>query len=598
MVPVEMLGQTEFPRIGDQPYFLSLGAYAFNWFKLQQSPAPITERTAPEASNPADIPALLVGAVWDTLLDGTVRSLIERDLLSPFIQRQPWFQGGRPRSARFRDWAVLRRGAEPLFLTIVEVADEVGDDGQPVTRLYLLPLALSSGESAKTIQERAPGAVLARLAGARKGVLFDGWYDDRFAEMLLELMTANEIAVTRRGHVRATQMEAFPHLRRASDTVQITRAIGQSAASIGYGKQLTLKVFRRLEPGLHPEVEVTRFLNDSGFSGILPLAGLVDYEPAAEARASLAMVQQAMESQWDGWSHAIDWLARFFEVVAARQAPDTHAIRAIDDLTSAVPTPETTELLSDYLKTAAALGRRTAEMHLLLASDTANPSFAPEPLTTEHLDVASRRAIAQADRVLQTLESAVASPPARMTPVVVEQARGLLEARTALGTDLQSIASLAPASSRIRIHGDYRLAQILLAEGALYIQNIEGHPSWPAAAQREKQSPLRDIAGMMRSFSYAAHAALLTRNAAGPTELTALEPWARFWQTWTSAVFLQQYFSVLDADHPPPDRVQRESLLRFFVLDRALRELDGELNNRPEWVGIPLRGILDVLDLA
>ena len=190
MVPVEMLGQSEFPRIGDQAYFLSLGAYAFNWFRLQQAAPAITERTTQDtAVAAADVPALFVGAVWDTLLDGAVRTLIERDLLGQFLLRQPWFQGTQPRSARFKDWGVLRRGPEPLFVTIVEAEfeDPSDESGTTVSRQYVVPLAISAGESAKAVQEQFPHAVVARVTGARKGALYDAWYDVRFADQLLEV---------------------------------------------------------------------------------------------------------------------------------------------------------------------------------------------------------------------------------------------------------------------------------------------------------------------------------------------------------------------------------------------------------------------------
>ncbi len=188
MIPVEMLGQTEFPRIGQQPYFLSLGAYAFTWFRLLQTAPSTTERTTPETTSAiADLPPLFVGAVWDTLLDGSVRALIERDLLGPFLQRQPWFQGDRPKSVRFKDWGLLLRGPEPIFLTIVEAEldDPSEERDATVTRQYFVPLALGSAESVKPIQEKVPHAVLARVTGARKGAIYDASYDTRFAERLL-----------------------------------------------------------------------------------------------------------------------------------------------------------------------------------------------------------------------------------------------------------------------------------------------------------------------------------------------------------------------------------------------------------------------------
>ena len=179
MVPIEMFGQTEFPRIGEQPYFLSLGAYAFSWFRLQQAAPAMTERTTtPDTAAVPEVPALFVGSVWDTLLDGTVRTLIERELLGAFLQRQAWFQGTRPRSVRFKDWGLLRRGPEPIFVTIVEAELEDPSEARgTVSRRYFVPLALSSTDNAKGVQDRFPAAVVARVTGARKGAIYDAWYE-------------------------------------------------------------------------------------------------------------------------------------------------------------------------------------------------------------------------------------------------------------------------------------------------------------------------------------------------------------------------------------------------------------------------------------
>ena len=206
MVPVEMLGLTEFPRIGELPYFLTLGPYSFYWFRLQQAAAPITARVAPETSHDMpEVPALFVGAAWDTLLEGNVRTLIERDLLVPFLLRQRWYgaKARRARSARFADWGILRRGPQPLFLTIVEV--EYQDGGRD---RYFLPLAICATADARPLQERTPHAVLAAVTGARKGLLFDAWLDDRFGRTLLEAIAVSEQVRTRRGTVRARDVDA------------------------------------------------------------------------------------------------------------------------------------------------------------------------------------------------------------------------------------------------------------------------------------------------------------------------------------------------------------------------------------------------------
>jgi maltose alpha-D-glucosyltransferase/alpha-amylase len=599
MVPVEMLGHSEFPRIGEEPYFLSLGAYGFNWFRLQPAAPAITERTIPEATVAVpDVPALLVGPVWDTLLDGTVRSLIERDLLCAFLHRQPWFQGTRPRAARFIDWGLLRRGQEPLYAAIVEAElDEASDEGGALRRQFFLPLALLSAEKATAVQERFPHAVLARVTGARKGAIFDAWHDVRLADELLAAATDARALVTRQGRIDAQRRESRVPQRRADDTPEpLSRAV-TTGGSVVSGSP-ALKLFRRLEAGEHPEVEMAEHLSKMGFTRGPIVSAVIDYTPVGEHVRSIGMFTQpqpSADSQADGWLHAMGWLTRFFDRVAALELPaPVQSTAAGDEVAPAA----VSDPMIEYLEVASALGRRTAEMHLALAADSADPGFAPEPMIHADLVNATARALTQAERTLAALDAAIGSTESRVPPDVAVQAGVLLDARGLLLDTIRSAAALEPAVTKIRIHGDYRLGQVLLLEGDVYLQNIEGHLAWPAAAQREKQSPLKDVAGMVRSFSYAAHAALLTYPSTGPDRRAHLSGWAQLWQLWTTSSFLRSYYATAGTSAMlPQDATERDALLGFFLVDRALRELDGELNNRPEWIGIPVSGLLESLRL-
>ncbi len=588
MVPVEMIGQTEFPRIGDQPYFLSLGAYGFNWFRLQPAAPSTAERTTPETSATVpEVPALFVGSVWDTLLDSTVRTLIERDLLSAFLHRQPWFQGNRPRSARFKDWGLLRRGSEPIFVTIVEAdLEDLSEGGGAVTRQYFVPLAIASAEHAKAILERVPYAAAARVTGARKGLIYDASHDSRFAGHLLEAGATGTAIVMKHGRLLVQQRSVVQPVRDVTDVRE-----GSPAA--------TLKLYRRVEPGEHPEVEITGHLADVGFTHAPLLAAVIDYTHATGTSSSLGIFtvpRQSVEGQADGWTHAMDWLGRLFDQVVALELPES-ARHAPDSLDASPPVPIGT-LMNTYLDVAATLGCRTAEMHLALAADATDARFAPEPLGKEDLDIAVQRALAHAERTLASLEAALAMTPLRVPADAALLGRTILDARSHLLDRIRSAASLDSTGIRIRIHGDYRLGQVVLAEGDIYIQNIEGHLSWPAAAQRDKLSPLRDVAGLLRSFSYAAHVALLARGTSSPDQLAHLARWARAWETWATVSFLRAYYASAAASPVlPGDTGGRDGLLQFFMVDRSLRELDGELNNRPEWVGVPLGGLLGLLGL-
>jgi maltose alpha-D-glucosyltransferase/alpha-amylase len=603
MIPVEMLGLTEFPRIGDLPYFLTIGPYAFYWFRLQQASSAVS-RVAPEPTvEIVQAPGFLVGAAWETLLDGNVRTLIERERLLPFLQRQRWFGGKarRARNARFIDWGVLRRGPQPMFLTLVEVEYDEGPRDQ-----YFLPLTVCTSTDAKGVDERAPHGILATVTGARKGVVFDAWLDDRFALTLLEAVAHQEQAKTRRGAIRATQTAAFAALRGPDDGLRVRRPEReQSNTSIIYGDRLILKLFRRIEPGINPDFEIGRQLTEKiRFPRVPAVAGALEYERGSQP-ATLGMIQQLVESQADGWTHATDEIARYYEHVGGVTAPVVSAPRRFTELAITEIPKRVQEAMGAYLELSSKLGRRTGEMHLALAADTSDPAFAPEPFTKDDLKALSSEAVALAQRAFHALDGRLQEPEEHGSegqtsgsrPALdVDQVQRLVTARDALLDRIRSAPRFEFVCSKIRVHGDYHLGQVLWAEGDFYLLDFEGEPARSLSHRRQKQSPLKDVAGMLRSFNYAAYAGLFGQAAARPADFGRLEPWAHLWQTWASAAFLRGYFETAgDASFLPADLAQRDALLRLFMLDKALYELNYELNNRPDWVRIPLWGIFDLL---
>ena len=592
MTPVEMVGLTEFPKIGELPYFLTLSPYAFYWFKVQQTPAALTARVAPETvTDVTDVPALLVGAAWETVLDGNVRTLIERDLLLPFLNRQRWF-GGKSRAsrkARFVDWGVVRRGLQPLFVTIVDV--EFDDGGR---EQYFLPLTIRPTAEVKGLIEQAPHAVLANVTGARKGVLFDAWLDDTYARTLLNMVERQEQMATKRGTIRAAQSRSFAQLNSEvpQEAAILRMGVEQSNTSIVYAKRLILKLFRRLQGGINPDLEIGLQLTErAAFSRVPAVAGWFEYLAPGSQPRTLAMMQQFVKSQGDGWTHALGAVGRFYDEIGEAAAPDLPGDGSGIDFT---PPEHIRGAMGGYLETASTLGRRTAEMHLALAGSTSDADFSAEPLDRSDLDRLTAGATSQAHRALQALTAMRTSVSDDLRPMAEQllQLRDTLVERIRCGPPLEFVAS------KIRIHGDYHLGQVLWSEGDFYILDFEGEPARPLEERRLKQSPLKDVAGMIRSFEYAAYAGLFALIASRRSEHARLAAWARVWHQSVSAAFRRAYFDVIgDSLFVPRLEQDRDALLRLFVLEKALYELNYELNNRPDWARIPLSGILDLLNV-
>jgi maltose alpha-D-glucosyltransferase/alpha-amylase len=317
------------------------------------------------------------------------------------------------------------------------------------------------------------------------------------------------------------------------------------------------------------------------------LAGGLFYHHSGAEPATLAVVQGSVTHQGSGWEFTIDDLRRFYEAVAARARS---AEAPLEAPSTEMPPVFLAATERSYLASAQLLGRRTAEMHRALA-DPGDAAFAPEPFGAEARDATHREMTALAEQVLDLLAAKRDVIPDVLRPPV----EAVLDAAPTLLERLEAIRGEAPAGVRIRIHGDYHLGQVLRTEEDFIILDFEGEPARSLAERRLKQPPLKDVAGMLRSFSYAAYAALFTFTLNGADDYALLAPWADAWQHWIGKAFLASYRSTAGTDLGVQDSWEFDRLLDAFILEKALYELRYELNNRPHWLGIPLVGILGTL---
>ncbi len=582
LFPVEMIGLTEFPRITERPYFLTLGPYAAYWFALTQTPMQVSQvapRTTGHDPLIEGLPALLVGVDWEGMLTTGTRVTLERQALVPFLKRQRWFasKSREIKQVRFSDWATIRTGSTPAFIALVSVSYT---DGWNET--YVLPIAALSGEAAERILKERPASVLARVTGARKGVLVDGMLDDDTCNRLLGLIEHSRESATAGGNLRgvltAPRIELAPERR-------WTRGSGDQSNSVAFvNERYVLKLFRRIEPGPNPEFELSEHLIRQAFNRVPPLGGGLFYDRPGLEPGTIGVLQGAVGHQGSGWEFTINDLRRYYEAVAARARS---AEAPLEVSSGAMPPPFFAATERWYLANAQLLGRRTAEMHRALANSD-DPAFAPEPFDEAAREDTYRAMRDHAERILDLLASRRNDIPEQVQP----QADAVLGARATILKRLDVVRRSDPAGMRIRIHGDYHLGQVLRTEEDYVILDFEGEPARTLAERRAKQPPLKDVAGMMRSFSYAAYAALFAFTVNTQDDYSLLAPWADTWQRWAGEAFLSGYRAAIGTELIVSDTRQFNKLLTAFMLEKALYELGYELNNRPDWIRIPLLGIL------
>ena len=373
----------------------------------------------------------------------------------------------------------------------------------------------------------------------------------------------------------------------------------QSNSAVIFGDRLIMKVFRRLEPGINPDFEIGRFLSErTTFDRIPRTAGALLYEKAGGKGEPmmLGILQGLVANQGTGWDHALLGLKGYYEEAGRRLGTPGGAEaegRPILDLAATEPPASAREAIGPYLRDAATLGRRTAELHLALASDPAEKAFAPEPITAADLKALSAEVREQVEAALRALQAGLD----RLPEATAAQARRVLDQAPRLVEGAEAPATLKLDATKIRVHGDYHLGQVLRSGDDFVILDFEGEPAKSLPQRLARQPALKDVVGMLRSFDYAAFAALFAFAGDKAEVFDRLVPWAKSWRTWVSAAFLREYLATASgASFLPADRGHVARLLDALTLDKALYELLYELNNRPDWVRIPLQGIVALVE--
>jgi len=581
-VPVEMIGWSAFAAIGDDRYILTLPGHGFYWFLLSDSAqAPTWGVDVPDRL-PELATLVLPRGGSGTALGGKSLALFEREVLPGYLPKQRWFsdKGTKLQSASVVD--TVRIGGADLIASLTMV-----DAGSR----YFVPLAIADGEERGAVLVRA---TLARTrTAAHSGFLYDAFAIDPFPLAVLDLIkSGTRLTSTRGGTFVGTPTPELGKLDATEKHTVRRMDVEQSNTSVVIDERLVLKGYRKLHAGPQPELEVARFLSTVAYKNTPALYGFVEHVDAQGEVTALCIMQEFVESQGDGWATTLAYLDRFFD---RHRSMEGRSERAAPALPVAENQPQQGQAQVDehelFLARMRRLGVRTAEVHRAFATSIGDAAFEPETVTGADVDAWSASARASAETALGTLADSLD----RVPPDMQGFARDLLARRDELLARTQ-LPPLEGTLAKTRFHGDYHLGQVLSVADDFMIVDFEGEPGRPLAVRRRKSSPLRDVAGMVRSINYAAVAGMRGVSVDRAGDTSALEPLAADWERRSVDAFLAGYReTIAGTTSYPSDADAAQRLLEHFILEKSFYEISYELANRPAWVRIPLEGIRSIL---
>ena len=569
LVPEELIGHTEFPPLSaERPYVLTLGPHDFFLFALH-----VPEPRPGDAAAPP--PAIRSSNGWAGVFERRGRTQLE-EALAKHLPRQRWFAAKSRKIRRVSVGDAMRLGpvrGEPVgYLCLIDVELT---DGEPET--YVLPLA------ARRVDDAPHDDPIAVVRGGEGDVLLvDGADDPAVARALLELIRRRRRVAGRSGSLEGVPERSLRRLAAGHDLTPAPLGAEQSNSSIAFGQGLIMKLFRKAEAGTNPEAELGGLLSAKGFEHVPRTAGVLEYRRAKGAPITVGVVQGYVANEGNAWAYALDEIGRFLEEALARE--DGPPAPAPNDPLGPPQSAEVSEMVGSFEEVARLLGQRTGELHRVLASAAAPD--APEPYSA-----LQQRSLVQSLRTLvrQTFRSVRRAGADGMPD-------GLAGREEEVSALLAELLADRLSGSQIRTHGDLHLGQVLWTGRDVVFIDFEGEPARTLGQRRLKRSPLRDVAGMLRSFHYAAYAGLFQECGRDDSTGGRAEGWVQAWRAAVSAAFLRGYRdAVAGAGFVPQDDAEFGRLLRLFLLEKSVYEIGYELDNRPDWVAIPAHGLDELL---
>jgi maltose alpha-D-glucosyltransferase/alpha-amylase len=577
----EAFSQNRFMNVGDGDYPITIGPYGYFWFQAD------TPEKKEKADASGELPLIRTDISWERLLDNynEVRNL-ERKILPPFMRKCRWF-GGKAKvisKIAIHKTIPMKVEGDTHYLTIIEVHYV-----QRLPELYFLPLTFVPSDNILERVEYTVQSVVCRAEiQGRSGFIMDSSYDKVFRDFLFMSMEKEVRLKDDSGGELEFNSSVFAKLGKNKKVDSKILKTDQSNTAIIYNDEYFFKFYRKLEKEINPDLEIIRFLSEhTTFQNCPKYAGSIEYHDSEGNTIVFGLLQEKVENQGEAWAMSVDSVGRFYERVMAK-GKAVKLPKLINR--SAIKFEDSPEIIQEligrgFYERIVRLGQRTAEMHIALASDASNPAFTTEKFTANY----QRSMYSSLRKMVRDRFSLLEATLPKLDPQVQELAKKILALEDDILECFSEIYQVKITAVKTRIHGDYHLGQVLFTGKDFVIIDFEGEPGLAFSERRLKRSPLKDVAGMMRSIHYAAFGKILLNENYRDRDLEFLESWAEQWQHYIGRYYLGSYMdrmgmgTVLSEEH--------DILLRTFLLEKAIYELGYELNGRPDWTVIPLRGI-------
>lgn len=578
VVPEEVFSRNKLPAIGGEPYGLVLAPYQYLWLRLETNPI--------LQSNTQEPPAVRATGGWRNVFTGKNRETFETGILPGYLSERRWFAGKGRNIRRIEVLDLLDPpGLPDSTVAMLLITYSEGEDEQ-----YILPLSFAEAGDQEPVPERIEPFILCKIEFSEaSGVLYEATNREKVQKMFLALVADRKRIGSARGELAGLPGRPFKQAARKSSKELPAKSLGaeQSNTSMIFGDRYFMKLYRKLEPGGSPELDMVQFLSEQTTFRNLPLFyGSLEYRSKKDnAAITVGILQGLVANQGDAWKLSIDSARNYYDELLRRK----------DELPEkTISESRETDIVREsmggfYLDMAGLLGLRTAQMHRALTAPDSGDSFRPEPFSNLYVRSLYQSLQSQVKRAMRRLAHAQSSLPPHIAD---NEARMVLESENDINGMLRSITREKYSALKIRIHGDYHLGQVLFTGKDFVIMDFEGEPARPLSERKLKYSCYRDVAGMLRSFHYAAFGALYLGHQFRPEDVAFLEPWATPWYREVSGRFLCSYYEELEnSELIPPEAGKRDNLLGLYLLEKSVYELGYELNNRPSWAIIPLKGI-------